>query len=220
MEFISNETYLLIRGMCQRYVGTLPFKLKKQMRKIFTLFLLLLIPLWMQAQDDDIWDEETKTLTVILGETTEYGSYKELAEHLVIKAGTNSTAIGDRTFFAWPVLQTIEIEGNVTSIGDHSFSECKELISVTISEGVKTMAGGAFERCSNLKNIQLSSTLNSLGAYAFAECFALDSITIPAGIKTIEQNTFFNCDGLIEVTISEGVTVIKASAFFSMYLEA
>ena len=46
------------------------------MRKIFTLFLLL-IPLWMQAQDDDIWDEESKTLTVTLGETTEYSSYKD-----------------------------------------------------------------------------------------------------------------------------------------------
>ena len=89
------------------------------MRKIFTL-LLLLIPLWMQAQDDDIWDEGSKTLTVTLGETTEYSSYKDQAEHLVIKVGT-STEIGWTAFMEWKLLQSVTISEEVTSIGRSAF---------------------------------------------------------------------------------------------------
>ena len=171
VEFISNETYLLIRGMCQRYVGTLPFKLKEQMRKIFTLFLLL-IPLWMQAQDDDIWDEGTKTLTVILGETTEYSSYKDQAKHLVIKAGTETEIPTDAFRYDWKKVEDICIESGVTAIGNYAFADC------------------------TAKTVDIPESVTSIGQYAFNICTALTEITIPGSVKSIGQQAFSFCSAL------------------------
>ena len=181
------------------------------MRKIFTLFLLL-IPLWMQAQDDDIWDEADSTLTVTLGEGG-YDSYKDHTKHLVIKAGTNSTAIGDWTFSAWPALQTVTIKKGVKTIGDSAFRENVALTSVSIEDGLESIKNNAFWGCSKLEKITIPNTVTSIGGWAFRYCSSLQSITIPADIKTIETETFYNCDGLIEVTIPEGVTIIKNNAF-------
>ena len=51
------------------------------MRKIFTL-LLLLIPLWMQAQDGYTWNDETKTLTIKTAKPNG-DTYKTTAETLI-----------------------------------------------------------------------------------------------------------------------------------------
>ena len=143
------------------YVGTLPLKLKEQMRKIFTL-LLLLIPLWMQAQDDDIWDKETKTLTVILGETTEYSSYKELAEHLVIKAGTSTEIPADAFRYDWKKVEDICIESGVTTIGNFAFADC------------------------TAKTVSIPESVGSIGDGAFAYC-TLTEVTIPRSVKTVQH---------------------------------
>ena len=193
MEFISNETYLLIRGMCQRYVGTLPLKLKEQMRKIFTL-LLLLIPLWVQAQEDDAWNEADSTLTVTLGETSigPYSPYKSKTIHVIIKAGTEETNIEASAFNAWPALKTAIIEDGVTSIGNDAFNGCKQLTSITIPSTMETIALRAFLECTLLEKVEIAmpSNITTIGESAFYNCSSLQSITIPAGIKTIETNTF------------------------------
>ena len=161
------------------------------MRKIFTL-LLLLIPLWVQAQDDDIWDEETKTLTVILGETTEYSSYKELAEHLVIKAGT-STEIGESAFSSWSKLQSVAIKDKVENIGHSAFSGCSSLTNITIPNSVTTIGRHAFLNCTILKEITIPNSVTSIGDYAFNVCTALTEITIPRSVKSIGQQAFIYC---------------------------
>ena len=153
------------------YVGTLPFKLKEQMRKIFTLFLLL-IPLWVQAQDGYTWNEADSTLTVTLGEGG-YDSYKDYTKHLVIKAGTNSTAIGDWTFSAWPALQTVTIKKGVKTIGDSAFRENVALTSVSIEDGLESIKNNAFWGCSKLEKITIPNTVTSIGGWAFRYCSSL-----------------------------------------------
>ena len=175
------------------YVGTLPFKLKKQMRKIFTLFLLL-IPLWVQAQEDDAWNEADSTLTVTLGETSigPYSPYKSKTIHVIIKAGTEETNIEASAFNAWPALKTAIIEDGVTSIGNDAFNGCKQLTSITIPSTMETIALRAFLECTLLEKVEIAmpSNITTIGESAFYNCSSLQSITIPAGIKTIETNTF------------------------------
>ena len=187
------------------------------MRKIFTLFLLL-IPLWMQAQNGYTWDEGTKILTVTLGEGG-YGSYKNQAEHVIIKAGTEETNIEVNAFNAWPALKTAIIEEGVTSIENDVFNGCKQLTSITIPSTMDTIAFRAFYNCTLLEKVEIAmpSNITTIGESAFQHCSSLQSITIPAGIKTIETYAFSDCGGLIEVTISEGVTTIGKAAFNNCY---
>ncbi len=186
------------------------------MRKIFTLFLLL-IPLWMQAQEDDAWNEADSTLTVTLGETSigPNSPYKSKTIHVIIKAGTEETNIEVNAFNAWPALKTAIIEEGVTSIGNDAFNGCKQLTSITIPSTMETIALRAFFECTLLEKVEIAmpSNITTIGESAFSNCYSLKSITIPDKVTSIETNTFYNCDGLIEVTIPEGVTVIKKYAF-------
>ena len=118
------------------------------MRKIFTLFLLL-IPLWVQAQEDDAWNESDSTLTVTLGETSigPYSPYKSKTIHVIIKAGTEETNIEASAFNAWPALKTAIIEDGVTSIGNDAFNGCKQLTSITIPSTMETIALRAILKC-------------------------------------------------------------------------
>ena len=181
------------------------------MRKIFTLFLLL-IPLWMQAQDDDIWNEESKTLTVTLGETTEYSSYKDQAEHLMIKVGT-STEIPNSAFIGWSKLQIVIMEEGVTSIGSSAFQNCSSLTSITILDNVTSIGISAFQNCSSLASITIPGRVTSIGEWAFYGCSSLASITIPDNVTSIESSTFQNCSSLASITIPDNVTSIGSSAF-------
>ena len=80
------------------------------MRKIFTL-LLLLIPLWMQAQDGYTWDENTKTLTIHTNRP--YGdTYKTTAETLIIE-GTYTTITGS-AFKQYSALKKVIINDGVS----------------------------------------------------------------------------------------------------------
>ena len=159
------------------------------------------------------WDEETKTLTVTLGETTEYSSYKDQAKHLVIKAGTNSTAIGDRTFSAWPALQTVTIKKGVKTIGDSAFRDNVALTSVSIEDGLESIKNNAFWGCSKLEKITIPNTVTSIGGWAFRYCSSLQSINIPKGITTVNESTFHGCFSLTEIIIPDGVTSIMKRAF-------
>ena len=181
------------------------------MRKIFTL-LLLLIPLWVQAQDDDIWDEGSKTLTVTLGETTEYSSYKDQAEHLVIKAGT-STEIPNSAFNGWSKLQSIIMEEGVTSIGEWAFYGCSSLTSITIPNSVTSIGSSAFQNCSSLTSITIPDNVTSIGISAFQNCSSLASITIPGRVTSIGEWAFYGCSSLASITIPDNVTSIESSTF-------
>ena len=160
----------------------------------------------------DPWDEETKTLTVILGETTEYSSYKELAEHLVIKAGT-STEIEEGAFSSWSKLQSVAIEDKVENIGHSAFSGCSSLTNITIPNSVTTIGRHAFLNCTTLKEITIPNSVTSIGLQAFTLCSELTEVTIPGSVESIESQTFANCSALEKVTIEEGVKSIGDYAF-------
>ena len=185
------------------------------MRKIFTLFLLL-IPLWMQAQDDDIWDEESKTLTVTLGETTEYSSYKDQAKHLVIKVGT-STEIGWTAFMEWKLLQSVTISEEVTSIGRSAFFNCPSLKEITIPKNVTSIGEMAFQSTA-LTEVTIPGNVKSIERQAFYGCSALKKVTIGEGVESIGKLVFQECTALTEVTIPGSVESIGIEAFYGCTL--
>ena len=180
------------------------------MRKIFTL-LLLLIPLWMQAQEKGFnWDIDTKTLTIRTNRPSD-NTYKTTAETLIID-GTY-TKIGGNAFKEYTALKTVEIQEGVTSIGSSAFSGCSALTEITIPNSVASIKSSAFSGCSALTEITIPNSVTSIGSYAFSGCSALAEITIPNSVTSIENRTFENCSSLESVIIPEGVTSIDVSVF-------
>ena len=202
------------------------------MRKIFTL-LLLLIPLWMQAQDDYTWDEKTKTLTIHTDIPYD-NTYETKAETLIIES-TYTTIIGNAfkqytalkkviindgvtsienyAFNGCSALTEITIPGSVTSIGGSAFKNCSSLESITIPEGVTSIEYYTFQSCTSLKEITIPGSVTSIGGRAFENCSSLESITIPEGVTSIEVYTFKGCSSLKEITIPGSVTSIGVRAF-------
>ena len=201
------------------------------MRKIFTL-LLLLIPLWVQAQGYT-WDEETKTLT-IKTDIPYDNTYKATAETLIIE-GTYTTITGSAfkqysalkkviindgvtsikssAFSGCTSLEEITIPDGVTSIGGSAFNGCTSLKEITIPDGVTSIENRTFENCSSLESVTMGDGVTSIKSYAFSGCTSLKEITIPDNVTRIESRAFENCSSLESVTIGDGVTIIQGYAF-------
>ena len=178
------------------------------MRKIFTL-LLLLIPLWMQAQNFT-WDGKTKTLTIHTDRPYN-DTYKTTAETLIIE-GTY-TKIGGNAFKEYTALKTVEIKEGVTSIGSHAFDGCIALESVTIPNSVTSIDVYAFSGCQALAEITIPNSVTSISNRTFENCSSLKEITIPNSVTSIENSVFSGFSSLESVTIPEGVTSIDSYAF-------
>ena len=178
------------------------------MRKIFTL-LLLLIPLWVQAQGYT-WDEETKTLTIKTAKPNG-DTYKTTAETLIIE-GTYTTITGS-AFKQYSALKKVIINDGVTSIQSSAFSGCTSLEEITIPNSVTSIPSYAFNGCTSLKEITIPGSVTSIGGYAFSGCTALEEITIPNSVTSIGGSAFNGCTSLKEITIPNNVTSIGSYAF-------
>ena len=148
------------------------------MRKIFTL-LLLLIPLWVQAQGYT-WDEETKTLT-IKTDIPYDNTYKATAETLIIE-GTYTTITGS-AFKQYSALKKVIINDGVTSIKSSAFSGCTSLKEITIPNSVTSIRSRTFENCSSLESVTMGDGVTSIGSYAFNNCTSLTNIVYEGTTK-------------------------------------
>ena len=168
------------------------------MRKIFTL-LLLLIPLWMQAQDGYTWDENTKTLTIHTNRP--YGdTYKTTAETLIIE-GTYTTITGS-AFKQYSALKKVIINDGVTSIKSYAFSGCTALEEITIPNNVTSIGSYVFSGCTSLKEITIPGSVTSIGHYAFNNCTALTNIVYEGTTKpTIGDYAFSGISAEATVTV-------------------
>ena len=147
------------------------------MRKIFTL-LLLLIPLWMQAQDGYTWNDETKTLTIKTAKPNG-DTYKTTAETLIIE-GTYTT-ITASAFKQYSALKKVIINDGVTSIQSSAFSGCTSLKEITIPGSVMDIGNFAFENCTALTNIIYEGKKNpTTYTYTFQNISAEATVTVPA----------------------------------------
>ena len=117
---------------------------------------------------------------------------------VIIKDGV--TNIGNKAFFDYPALTSVEIPNSVTSIGESAFFQCMRLTSVTIGNSLTRIGKRAFENCTALLFVEFPNSLTNIEESAFGNCFVLTSITIPNSVTSIGNNAFVNCVNLKSFT--------------------
>ena len=161
------------------------------MKKLFTLFILTLLPMLASAnaiEIDGIYynlDSEAKTAEV----TSKPDRYKD---DVIIP----ETVRYNETIY------------NVKTIGWAAFNNCSGLTSVTIPNSVTFIDNGAFYGCSGLTSVTIGSSVTSIGEWAFSGCIgrctSLTSITIPSSVTSIGKYSFFDCSGLKSIAVENG----------------
>ena len=165
------------------------------MKKIFSLILLVLLPIVANAYSGEAVIDGIKYLIVTKAKIAEVRE-SSYSGNIVIPS-------------------TVEYDGvtcNVTSIGT-AFRNCSELTSVTIPNSVTSIDSYAFSGCSNLTSITIGNSVTSIGNYAFLNCSSLTSITIPEDVSSIGDRTFEGCSSLTSIIIPNNVTSIGNYAF-------
>lgn len=165
--------------------------------------------------EGDVWDEDTKTLTVNSNPKAK-AYYKQTGIiHLVISNGV--TKIGKLAFGSCTLMTSATIPTSVTTIEQKAFFKCEDLKSITIPANVTTIEKSAFDTCTGLTSVIFAegSKLATIDEYVFKKCKSLSSITIPASVTTIGKMAFNGCTTLASVIFAEGskLTTIKKSAF-------
>ena len=177
------------------------------MKKLYFLFLLMLLPMLASAADkveiDGIYYElstgETKTATVISG-TNKYSGEVVIPETVTYNEETYSvTSIGGMTF-----LKIGNSISSIGSIGNSAFCNCTGLTSVTIPNSVTSIGDGAFWGCTGLTSLTIGSNVASIGIMAFGHCSGLTSVSIPKSVTSIGNFAFYDCNSLVSINVETG----------------
>ena len=158
------------------------------MKKLFTLLLAFLLPLFSHADDSGTcgdgltytYEESTQTLTITGNGAMSNYSYNEspwISYKTDIKAiniAEGGTSIGDYSFYGCSGLTSITISKSVTSIGKNAFYGCSGLTTITIPESVTSIGEGAFYQCNSLEKV----------TYLSPSPFILDKAIFPTQFKT------------------------------------
>ena len=130
------------------------------MKKYFTLILLALLPIVVNAYDayiGGIWYNFS-------------GNEAEVADgHLGGDGVDHAYAYADEV----DIPATVRYEGvtySVTRIGGWAFKDCINLTSVTIPNSVTRIGECAFSRCSSLTSVTIPNSVTSIGGEAFFDC--------------------------------------------------
>ena len=195
----------------------------KKMLAMIALFCMTAIGAWAQDPDwlheGDVWDSNTKTLTVNnnLGESA-YSDNTEI-QHIVF--ADNVTFIGKAAFEKCKNLESVTFAdgSKMDSLSHWAFSECAKLTTITIPASVTTLKGPVFQG-SGLQTIffEEGSRLKTLGSEVFGNT-PLTAITIPASVITMEKYTFNDCGNLTTVIFAENsqLETISDAAFMGCY---
>ncbi len=201
------------------------------MKKLFTLFLLSLLPLAASAQpdsgvgvDDTVDTVEVNGICYSLNDETKTAIVMPKIEWGAGYEGDDAGTRGSRTE-TWiessykgdvMIPETFIYAENsytVISIGKAAFNYCTELNSVTIPQSVITISERAFFYCSSLKSVSIPNGVIFIGDHAFEGCTNLSSVNIPTEITSIGIGVFSSCESLKNVTLPSKVTSIGGSAF-------
>lgn len=197
------------------------------MKKLFTLFLVLMTTLAIGAADfqsGDLYYNITSSTSPYTVEVT-YKSMRSNYSNTTLSIP--ASVINNGITYA------------VTRIGSKAFAGCKSLTSVTISASVVDIAGDAFLNTALYKdeanwtdgilyidNCLISAKTTLSGAYnikegtqviagqAFKSCGSLTAIHIPNSVVGIGNAAFSSCSALTSITIPSHVTSIKDYTFY------
>lgn len=131
---------MVMREERKRKITLCITKKERIMKKVFSLFLLLFLPILTNAETveiDGIWYE-----LVTKGKVAEVSSangYKYKGDVIIPETVTYNG-----------------IKYNVTNIRNSTFYNCKELTSISIPKSVKTIGLNAFFGCTNLTTVYIT----------------------------------------------------------------
>ncbi len=207
------------------------------MKKIYLLFLLMLLPLVAsaasQVEIDGIWyfldsKSDTKTASVASNLNGNYSGDIVIPESVTYEEVTyNVSSIANDAFYKCNGLTSVTIPNGVTSIGGSAFSGCSGLTSVTIPNSVTSIGFLAFNGCSGLTSVTIGNSVTSIGSSAFSSCSGLKEVRITdldvwckitfdgydANPLEFAHHLFLNGEEIRNLIIPDGVTEIKARAF-------
>lgn len=200
------------------------------MKKLFTLFLVLMTTLAIGAADfqsGDLYYNITSSTSPYTVEVT-YKSMRSNYSNTTLSIP--ASVINNGITYA------------VTRIGSKAFAGCKSLTSVTISASVVDIAGDAFLNAALYKdeanwtdgtlyidNCLISAKTSLSGAYnikegtrviagqAFKSCGSLTAIHIPNSVVGIGNAAFSSCSALTSITVPSHVTSIQEYTFYKCH---
>ena len=115
-------------------------------------------------------------------------------------SGTSISKIEPQTFYACPILETIDLPSSLTTIEKYAF-ESARIKHITLPEGVTSIGYSAFNDCDSLISVSLPESLTTIDGAAFWNCGKLDSLFIPRGVKSIAQCITAACSGLKSLVV-------------------
>ena len=174
--------------------------MKVKLLLTFALLLTAVTGAWaLELQNDDVWDEATKTLTVNSNPAGFYSGNGEI-QHLVIASGV--TSIGDGAFDGCTSLTTVSIPASVTSVGLNAFDNTPWLEGQP--DGVVYVGKVAYrliEKNVPITSIVIADGTVSISPEAFYGCTSLATVIIPASVTSIGYNAFNDCPNLTSVIV-------------------
>lgn len=127
--------------------------------------------------------------------------------------GYNVVSIGDKAFWNYFIMSSVELPESVTSIGSGAFRYCKGLPSIDLPSGLTSIGSEAFMNCESLVNVRLPESLTILGESAFSYCTELQEVYLPESLVEIGPGAFGSCTNLKEVTLPQNLTELGNSTF-------
>ena len=206
-------------------------KLKMIMTIFFTIFILCILSLTVNATNDEIEignhafeSSQIETIDIPITEIGEY-AFKDCYELLSLdiigkndNSGTRQMSIGKYAFYNCKKLTKLYHSKYdqivLDEIKEYTFYNCVSLSSIElyISSDIK---GYAFYNTFMLSKFDFG-TVNSIGEYAFSES-GIERINIGAPFDTISSFAFKNCKNLKEVTFDG--SRIESKAFLNSGVE-
>ena len=207
------------------------------MKKLFSLFLLMLLPLVASADPVEIdgiyynlYSSDGINTAEVTSNPNEVMTNNIYPGDIVIPESVtygdvtySVTSIGISAFWGCSGLTSINIPNSVTSIGEYAFHGCYGLTSIKVESGNVTYdsrdnCNAIIETSSNTlitgcKNSIIPSSITSIGICAFSGCGGLTSVTIPNSVTSIGYEAFQYCSSLTSINIPNSVTSIGEYAF-------
>ncbi len=126
--------------------------------------------------------------------------YSHRSSISILVIGNSVTNIGDRAFYIYTSLTSVNIGNSVTSIGRSTFSDCRALTSINIPNSVTSIGDFAFFRCQELISVSTGNLIANIGWGVFNGCIGLTSVTIGNSVRSIEDGAFAGCHSLSSIT--------------------
>lgn len=212
---------MVMREERKRKITLCITKKERIMKKVFSLFLLLFLPILANAETveiDGVWynllSEKAQQAEVVKPDNGSY--YGKIVIPQTITYGNviyNVTTIGEQAFYYCTDLIEVTIPISVTAILTNSFSGCSNLVNVDIPNSVTYIGHRAFYGCSSLKTLNIPNSVKQIDVNAFERCSGLTEVFLPNSINEIESHVFRDCVSLTGIRIPESVTNIGAYSF-------